>query len=165
MGPSAEGHIMPRADAAANSPARRQTQEAAHTCDIRGGQRQRRPLHRRKYHPGILTIHSHNIRGFGLSNLGQPQLKIKQLLQNWRSSGADVILLQETHTDSSLVEFLNSNLPAYACYWSHCTSRSGGAKATAGVAILIRKQALVQHGGYLRVVDNSLSLSTDGRQA
>jgi len=100
-----------------------------------------------------------------------PSTKGERCARLWRSMRADVVLVQETHADSLSSPALEGALKDWCCFWAPSqASRAeshgeGGSRSSAGVAILIRRRALIQYGGHVRVVEGSFTKRRDGRLA
>ena len=127
---------------------------------------------------GDLNVVSHNVHGMGVGAIFRPGVtasgpyphsKGERLLRLWKNLRAQIVLLQETHADQLSIAILEGLLHEWTCFWAPAkVTRSdahgdGASRPSAGVAILIRKSALIQHGGHLRVVDGSLVTQRDGR--
>lgn len=120
---------------------------------------------------GVLTIVSQNVNGFnsGASMVTSSGIsdhaflgKLNGFVAMWRALSADIVLLQETHFNSSNMKLFTEALRDWECIWGVSrTSRS--TKASGGTGILIRKRALVQNGGHISIQPGSIVKHRSGR--
>ena len=134
----------------------------------------------RRHGLGVLNVVSYNVNGLGAGSTPRhsvtasgacPLSKGEQLRRFLRDLRADVALLQEIHADAALLSTLEGVLKDWVCFWAPSKSprseTAGGnrGQVSAGVAVLIRKRALIQHGGCVRMRSGSFTPGRDGRLA
>ena len=177
--PSGRSPLQP--DLAGSSSGRPPVLQAPAARRIPGRRVSSAALGARRFDASGLNVVSYNVHGLGAGANFRPGVaasgpcphsKAERLARLLRSLRADVVLAQEICANPELCSFLEGVLTDWLCFWAPAKAppRSGAhgdgeRRLSAGVAIFVRKRALIQFGGHLRVVEQSFRAQRDGRLA